>query len=157
MRDDIPSTTRYAGGQACPGCERAVSAAARYCQWCGTCLDATLPDALGPSDVFCGDEVHVVLETSTERFLAPAAHPDREGWHVTGRVYGMQRLRVHDRRDELRLEYDDRRESWNVLGSMRTAQLYPAAQDDCSPAEWPTTISTRDLQAALDQEGGDDA
>lgn len=40
--DDIPSMARYAGGQECPGCERAVSLAARYCQWCGTCLDTGL-------------------------------------------------------------------------------------------------------------------
>jgi len=37
--DEIPSTARYAGGQACPDCERVVSAAAKYCQWCGAALE----------------------------------------------------------------------------------------------------------------------
>ena len=137
MTEEIPAQGRYGGGQACAGCDAVVGIADRYCRWCGTALRGEPPTPLTGDDVHSGDTVFVVVATSTERFTLPAAHPDRNSWAVTGRVYGDTRIRISDRRDELRLEWDREREAWGVLGSLRRAHLFGDVQDDCSPGEWP--------------------
>jgi hypothetical protein len=123
--------------QQCPECATTTSAVANYCSRCGRPLRVNLPDSLGPGDVFTGDCVFVLVETITEQFPIPAAHSERRSWHVAGKVYGMQRLRLVDRRTELRIEWDDRRDEWQMKGSLRNVRLYPDEQDACSPADWP--------------------
>jgi len=49
VRCDGGEQGKYAGGQACDGCDRVVSAGARYCQWCGTKLREVLADGGLPS------------------------------------------------------------------------------------------------------------
>lgn len=79
--EDIPSMARYAGGQECPGCDRAVSAAAKYCQWCGTCLDNEESVAMShlhevPWPAVEGAFVRVRVERTDHAAIGSVANPD---------------------------------------------------------------------------------
>lgn len=101
---------------------------------------------LTPDKVFSGDYVLLVVDThATEWCPMPATHHhDHYAWHVRGKTYGAEQIRIGDHNHEYTLEWDDRTKHWRVK-SMLNAHIYPAVQSDTSPADWPCELTLSEL------------